>query len=460
LAGARWRARELRGRRFDATSNAPETTMNLDQAPPLRPLGALLAALAALTGPGAADSSPGWQATLRPDPGGSIAELADGRLLSFDGQFVQLFDAAGATSVTLHDFGLFQFSGALELAPDETYAIVGESSTGGIWRVELDGSGVSFLATLDFNYDAAFAPDGSLYVSAAVNGFGAPNDVLRVDPVSGATTLVARLDGPSGPIDFDAQGNLFYATQSPLFPAPAGSTDVVFLTEQQLSSAVVETLADAQTFAAGFDGGGSLAIDRSSGAVYLAENNFGSGVNRLRLVAGSAGSSPTLFEGPAFQSIAIDCFHASASSALFAPYQPTGAGRLVFSRTDYVTVDERLTLEPRRPELALSGPGTVASGGVTLDFDGLPPFAACLLFFAAGGTQPSVVLPNSVPLFVEIDLATAAAFPFALASDAAGDASVTLFNPGTLGALSFQGLAYGLSGGSFQVFGTSTAAGL
>lgn len=398
----------------------------------------------------------GWGTTTLINPIGSSLELSDGRLLTFDGQLVELLDATGSSSTPLFDFGQFVFGGAFVLAPDESYAVVGESSAGDVFRVELDGSGATLLTTLPFNFDAAFDPGGELYVSAAVNGFGTPNELLQVDPVLGGAVTVGVFDGPSGPIDFDAQGNLYYATQSPIFPAPAGSTDVLLFTSAQLAGGVVLGLTDGLGFGTGFDGGIDLEIDRSTGAVFLAEVNFGSGLNQIRRVVGGAGSSPVLYSGPLFESISLEGYFDLGGLQIFAPYQPAGAGRLVFSRTDFVSVDERAELAPERPNLDLSGPGATGIGTLTIDLDGLEPGQPCLMFFAPGGATADVVLPGALPLFVNLDLASAATFPFPFGADANGEASVPLFNPG-VGSVTFQGLVYRIDMGATQLLGTTNA---
>ncbi|MEO0650455.1 MAG: hypothetical protein AAFZ65_07240 [Planctomycetota bacterium] len=395
----------------------------------------------------------GWRTDLLIDPAGSQIELSDGSFVTFDGQFVARVDATGVNATTLFDFGAFVFGGALVAAPDESFVVVGESSNGELYRVALDGSGGTFLADLDFNFDAAFAPDGALYVSAAVGGFGAGNDLLRVDVATGATTTVAQVAGPSGPIDFDSNGSLFYATQSGAFPAPAGSTDVLAWSDAQLNGGLLLSEADATLVEAGFDGGGSLVIDRVTDAIYLAENNFGSGLNQIRRVGAG---SPVLFAGEPFEFLTLEGYVAGSGPQVFAPFQPEGAGRLTIGRSDFATINQRLALTPQRPTLTSDGPGATGPGAVYLNIAGAAPLEGCLLYFAPGGTTESLVVPNLVPLFVEIDLGPATPFPFALATGADGGASVSLFNPGGA-SLSMQGLLIGFEGGMMTALGTTTA---
>lgn len=412
----------------------------------------------ALPAPAAAQETlaPGWQSALAVDPGGAVRELTDGRLVTFDGRFVDLWAPDGTHLALLADLGATNFVGAFAVAPSDDFAVVGESTNGDVFRVELDGSGATLLANLFFNYDAAFAPSGDLYVSAATGGFGTGNDVVRVDPATGATTTILHVEGPSGPIAFDALGNLFYATQSNDFPAPAGATDVLLFQAADIAaptSALSE--ADGFLYAGGFDGASSMVCDRATSRVYLAETNFSNGVNRVRQALGSAAQSPILAEGQPFEWISVAQFLAGSGPALFSAFQPEGGGRLVYGRTDFASLDERRTLTPARASLTVGGPGVGGAGNFSLELAGLDPDGSLLLVWgptALVGPELAVgVLP---PLFTGLDLGTLELFPFQFGVDGAGAASITLYNPGGLeGLLTFQGL---LLDGTGSAAGTST----
>jgi hypothetical protein len=421
--------------------------------------GAVLASTPAVALSAEDHPAPGFASTEQVDPGGVVRELSDGRLLAFDGQFVRLFAADGTPLQTLADLGANFFTGALAVDPGEQFAVVGETSLGDLFRVELDGSGHSLLTNLFFNYDATFGPDGDLFVSAAVGGFGTGADVVRVDPDTGATQFVAHVAGSSGPLALDAAGNLFYATVSASFPAPLGSTDVLLWTAAQVDSGLLLDESDALVFGAGFDGATALVCDRTTGDLFLAEASFGSGVNRIVRVVGSAGVSPVLVEGEPFQWMTVAQYFDGTGPAIFAPFQPASGRGLVFEHTDFATFDRRLDLEPLRPSLQLTGPGTVGAGSFALEFSGCAPGGSCLIFFGPSAlVGPEVALPLALPLFVALDLGTAIAAPFLLPVDGNGEAQLAAYNPGALlGLVSFQGLVLDTFGAAV---GTSELASL
>jgi hypothetical protein len=93
----------------------------------------------------------------------------------------------------------------------------GENAVGSIFALDSNLT-VDPLGTLAGNYDAAFR-GGSLYLSHNPGGFSPQNKVSRFDLVADGTgglmlgTADLILDTPddySGPIEFDAAGNLFY----------------------------------------------------------------------------------------------------------------------------------------------------------------------------------------------------------------------------------------------------------
>ena len=206
---------------------------------------------------------PGFALSALPYPGGMVtATLGNGDVLSWDGVKVLRSAPSGALLQTLATFAVPVYPSFVAVAPGESYAVIGESSLGDLFRVNLAGGGAALLTNLFFNFDAKFEPGGQLVVSAATQGWSTGNNLVRVDPVSGAETPIVHVDGPSGPLAFDPAGNLFYATQSPLFPAPPGSTDVLFWSASLLDGTTVRTEDDALTLGFDFDGGSSLVTAR------------------------------------------------------------------------------------------------------------------------------------------------------------------------------------------------------
>jgi hypothetical protein len=427
----------------------------------LRFPGILLALPVFLSGHAVAQSvAPGFSTAALFNPSGAARALSNGDLIVWDGQRVERRSPSGALLATLVDFSpLWFFTGALAIAPDESVALVGESSNGDLFRVDLTSGGATPIANLNFNFDAVFESPSSALVSATSGLIGSGSEVSRVQIQSGAVTPLVAVPGASGPLAIDGQGNLLLGTSSSSFPAPLGSSDVYLFLSSQLTGMPPLTVAQGLKLGSGFDGASALAYDPALGQIFLAENNFGSGANRIRLVAGTASQSPTLFEGPTGGWLGIQGFVPSTGGAQFGAFQPAFGGRLILTSTDFFSYDERLALEPARPLLAASGPGASGPGPFSLDFCGGPAFGLCLLAYGpSSGVGPELPFVGlGQPLLIGLDLGSAQLFPTAFGLDSVGAFGQAFQNGGALsGALSVQALCFGSGGtalGSSQVLG-------
>lgn len=432
-------------------------------------LGAALAAFVALLAsafpvPASAQqdvAADGFALVDVPYPGQRVAAtLSNGDVVAFDGATIGRYDASGALLVLLGAFDPPVFTGAFAIDPSETFALVGESTNGDLFRVDLAGAGMALLTNLYFNYDADFESATTAIVSAATGGFFTGNDLVRVDTTTGATQVLAHVSGPSGPVDVDRFGNLWYATQDPVFPPAAGTTDVVFFTAAQLAGGVLLGDADAFTFSSGFDGGSSLAEDETFATLYMTEASFDLQVNRVRAIGSSPALSAVLVEGdPLFFGASIER-RPGDGIAIFRPYQPVSGGALVWAATDFAGTSTRRRLEPARPLASVSGPGTSGAGPVTFDLAGAAPNGTFLLLYGLqstyGSLESAVLFQNVLPLFTGLDLGTLAYLPLFLPIDANGAGSLPFENPGFLqGLVVLQALVCDASG---KPFGTSTAA--
>ena len=386
--------------------------------------------------------------------GGSTRTLSNGDVIGFNGQTVTRFDSTGNVLQVLHTFPTSNFTGAFAVDPTESFAIVGESSFGDVFRVDLNAGGAVFLANLFFNYDAEFAPDGSVYLSAATGGFGADNDLVRLDPLTGATTFVAHVLGASGPLSVDNNGNVFYATVSADFPAPSGFTDVLIFTAGSLASADCGVPggcldeSDAIPYAFGFDGASDMAYDPQTGAVYMAENDFFSGLSRVwKVQSGSASSAlPFVIEANGNWTSGLEIL-GNTGPAVLQAFQPTSSARL-----SYKSSGARREVTARRPEVNLSGPGTTSAGLVTLDVAAAEPGGLALLFYGptslVAGSESVLPIANMTPLFSAMDLGSLT-FGALLTLDGAGTASTSFNNPGLFGKVSIQGIVLDANGQLF-----------
>lgn len=431
------------------------------RSPTLRgPLPALLAAFAALAAPHALAQtpSPGWTLATAPSFGGSLLELSDGTFVRWDGSTLARLDGSGAVLTTYATFAPSVFTGVLELAPDESFAIVGESSNGVVYRLDLPAGPLTPLATIDFNYDAAFAPNGDLVISAATTSF-ASNDLIRLDPASGATTPLGSVPGPSGPIAFAPNGDLWYATQAGTLPPPPGATDILFWQASQVAAGGL-SISNAIFWRTGLDGASSLAVDPETSFVYVAETSFSPGyVGTIQRVLPSPLPTIVLFSGPTDGFVGFSQLRLGAAVGVFGAYQPNGAGRLRISWNDFAGNAGVRYLEPLRPVASFSGRGTTGPGDVVFELAaGAPSGFGVLLLGPASlvpGTEASIYGLVDVPLLLGLDAATLTLLP-PLALDANGALALPFMNPGGLeGLIAAQVLVLDAA---FQPVGTSNVA--
>jgi len=403
--------------------------------------------------------APGFALAALPYPGGAAtATLADGRVLSFDGTTITLNRADGTALTTLHTYPGFSYPSFLLLDPSETFAVAGESSGQTLTRVELDGSGSTVLTTLTYNYDAAFEDATRLIVSAATCGFGCGNDLVRVDINTGATTFLAQVSGPSGPVTLDPAGNLYYATVDGNFPPTPGFTSVIGWSASQLTGDSLLTEADATTIATGFNGASALVCDAATGGLFLSENDFMTGSNVIFQVISERATSPALVTGSIFNSITNLEVIAGSGPAVFAPYQPSSGGNLRYNTTDFFSVFQRNGISPQRPSLAFSstGPG----GAASLDLELAPPLSLGLIGYgpSAGFSFPESAfpIPASVPILTGLGLTSLNVLPTPLFVSPSGAASLPIPDTtGLVGTLAAQVL---LIDPILQAVGTSTPA--
>lgn len=124
------------------------------------------------------------------------------------------------TSRVLASFEPPVFGGLSSPAPDGAAIYFGESTSGNIYRVPLDGSGVQLVDNLGLNFDLAFAPEGAPVAIAGrgfisgTTGFGTRNSIWLLDdePESPNDEIVTNIPEFSGPLTFDMDGNLYYVT--------------------------------------------------------------------------------------------------------------------------------------------------------------------------------------------------------------------------------------------------------
>jgi hypothetical protein len=228
---------------------------------------------------------------------GGFDYLPDGRLILSDSEDVSILDEQGTKTVVAHFQEPGLFGSFVKASPDGIAAYVGESSVGTISRVDLNAGEVrqighgteNVVATVELNYDLEFDPQGRAFVSAATPVTWQPNRLLLVNLKTGESDLIATVQGNSGPLAFDAAGNLFYSTSTSYPPQPVES--VILFSQSQIDRAIGEghvTEAYAETYASGifgfsdmeFDDNGDLFGVTSSGNIFELSGGGGTVVAR------------------------------------------------------------------------------------------------------------------------------------------------------------------------------------
>jgi len=402
-------------------------------------------------------SEPGFQATHVLDLAGDrvYGTLPDASYISFDGVLFEHYGPDGSLLATLGALPAFAFPSFLDVHPSGAFAIAGESSNGDLFKIDIVNGGYVTLASLTFNFDLAWDTDANLaYVSAALGGFGAGNDLLRLDLTTGATTALAHLIGPSGPIAVDGAGDLHYVTQfdGPGWPPPLEVQELIRFDAADLDAAGPGNLldeSDATLEVGSLDGGSSLLHDPRSGFLFLAHVNFQGLANEILQIDPAAGVLDTV--ASSFVWIENLELQNGRGEATLSAYQPLGS-RILVQNTDFgSSLRERVMIEPLRALASYSGPASGNSGPATITFTGAEPNGAVSVLLA----RSSSLLPNELvshlgwvaPAFTAMKLNRIVRRTLPLQADASGTVMITYQQTAALeGALLFQGIVYDAAG--------------
>lgn len=305
----------------------------------------------------------------------SYDTLPNGNRLVYNGAEIYIEAADGTFLQTIAGTPMPGYPSFLQVDPTETFAILGESTNGAIYRVSLTGT-LTPLATLAFNYAFTFEPGAATgLVSAAVCGkTGCTNFLQRLDVTTGALTPIAMIDGPSGPVAFSPAGDLYYATQSNSWPTPPGFVDILRWSSAQVATGPFPlTAARATVFVNGLDGGESLAFDPQFGNLFVSGSPGGENgrileIDRYGQVVGTVASSLDYIAD-------IEIFEGAGDGAM-AAFQPAGK-RLQYRATDFVLATARVVrVSPRRPELVAV---QNMDGTMTISLTGATPNSSCFV---------------------------------------------------------------------------------
>ena len=387
---------------------------------------------------------------------GGALSLSNGDLVGSDGGRIVRKDAFGTVLAVYHEYATPVFPSVLAVDDAESQLVVGESSTGTLLRVDLATGGVVPFATIHFNYDATFDDAGALYLTHGLTSFPGGTNVLRVDTQTGASTIVANVPGPSGPLAFDPAGNLYCGVLDPtLFP---GTARVVRFSAAQLGSGALLTEADATLVADGFDNVAYLAYDGLHDQLLLVENDF-TAPPSLYAVGQSQSTSRVLARGPAGAAMSNLQVESGSGPAVLAPFQRDDGARARFNMSFFgQAVIGRYEVAAKRARLSVSGQLPGMFGPATVRVDDARPGASMIVWFQ----DPSLVLADEFAWFGLAEgpllwaLSPGRPVPFFFPVDANGTGTFTFYDPGVLsGTVSFQAMTLD---GFGDVEGTTPAA--
>lgn len=371
------------------------------------------------------------QVTPLPPTAGAVCLLGANDAVWFDGQRLWRQQSNQPKAILQLPSPVFW---SFTIRTDPGHVLFGENSTGALWLVPLAGPvPTAPLCTVPFNYDAALLSPGAVVVSMRPAGFSGGTDLLVIDLATAQRWVLASIPGPSGPVAIAANGDLFYATASSLFPTPPGLTSILRFPRATIDQAILDrrrlSAGDAIVVRSGLDAASDLCFDDDDDLLFADWMN-----NTIGELNDATGSSPSL-GAPlaaygALPGAAMLQFAGAGGSGVFEPFQPA-RGTLYVHETDYFSTSSIRALRAARPELTVPPATPVPSGPFALLVGHAPANAFGLLAMAIGAAGPDVALtlPGSEGPLVWNPTSAAAVFvPFVV--DAAGNATIATTNPG------------------------------
>lgn len=392
----------------------------------------------------------GWRASaISAAPGGAFIGgmdfLPNGNLALFDGTAIVEVDPTGAPVGTIHTPPGVVFGSFVAVAPSGTFLLFGESSNQTITKVPLDGSPTTLVTSVLFNYDLVFESDTVAYLTAATGVFGT-TDIFRLDIPNGTLDQIALVDGPSGPLAFDAHGNLYFGEGSIQFPAPTGQQVVRRFSQAQVDNAIGVghlTTLDSQVFLTGFTNPADIVFD-ADGDLFVSDSADGF----VRQFDRNGVLKDTVGQEAAFVATTNLALRGDAVVGRFDAFQPETAGTLAVLSTDFFSFNDVAFVTPARPELSVTPGSPIPDGPVNVQLAG-GPHSGMALFLLSGA---ALVAPEThltvegASLFFGVDLA-APLLPILVPLDAQGTFAAGATNgPSDHGAIVLQVIAVDAAG--------------
>ncbi len=339
--------------------------------------------------------------------------------------------------------------GLITATPDRSQLLFTDFTSATLYHHDIVTASTTSRPLPGNSFDLAVAPNGDVLVNANPNWPqpGAATGVWLVDPAGGvAHRELVQLSGPSGPIAFDAQGNLWAGILPDIVPPAPGSVRAVRIDAAAIDAAHAGgpslDESDASHVIAGLDGAYDFEFD-ARGRLYVTDVN-----NRtvLRSTPGATAFEATPFCGPGVDYCTRLQF-VEIGAASFDAFQPENGGTMFVSGYELAVRSAVHGVTAARPALACSTGATIPIGAFSLDAEGLPASSSAVLCVGlAGLTTETVVLTlDQRPLWFGID-PTMPVFTAPFTADASGTASLPFSHASGAFALTVQAIAFDATG--------------
>ncbi len=278
---------------------------------------------------------------------GGMDFVPGGDLACSDGTRVVVFDSNGdGTPQTPR--ALFQFptgtvfGSFVKTSPSGKILLIGESSAGQIYEVEIATGVKNTIATLPLNFGAAFLSNEEVILSASPTGNA--TTLYRLHLPTRMLQAIAELSGPSGPVTLDDAKNLYYIRSTFEFPAPPASHALLLFSSAKLVAALRnnQLLGESDaTVLATLDSGFGLLL-----------NSFGDGfvsdlTGSIRRVTPAGATSLFAQVTGGFGLVTTAAF--DQTHRPFQPYEPSGS-RAAFMLDDFSQTQQVVIVEPQRDD--------------------------------------------------------------------------------------------------------------
>jgi len=366
-------------------------------------------------------------------------------------------DGKGKPSI-LHALSTLHTTGLIAIPPGSRELYFTDFNNGDFFRRNLFTNKQVKINGVVNSFDVALAQQGELLVVANPKwpAAGATSGIWLMDLAKGKHREVIRLTGPSGPIAFDATGNLLYALQPNNFPAPKGSVRLIRFSQSLVRKAIQGgtplTIAQASTVMKGLDGALDLAFDDRQ-RLYISDPQNG---GLLRTLPASMTLDGAFLKPAKLTTLGLQ--FVDRRPATFDGFQPSDGGELYMATTDWVSVTGVWQIRAARPGLSSQPAVRIPKGSVEFNLNGAPRNAAVWLVLS---TNPPLTVETAlfydlgVPGWVGLDL-TKPHLVLVATTDAGGNYRLKLNNPGGASLrLNLQALAAAGTTSATRQVGTS-----